>query len=57
MGVRGQLHTLLALTPEKKLGTQCIGGWVGSRASLDVVAKRKILSPCLELNLSRPAHC
>jgi len=29
---------------ERATSTHWIGGWVGSRASLDVVAKRK--SPC-----------
>jgi hypothetical protein len=35
--------------------THWTGGWVGRRASLDIVAKRKIL-PCQELNLSHQAH-
>jgi len=26
-------------------GTHCIGGWVGSRAGLDVLEKRKISGP------------
>jgi hypothetical protein len=32
-------------------GTRWIGGWVGSRAVLDAMVKRKIHSPCRELNL------
>jgi hypothetical protein len=47
------------LTPgERAPGTHWIGGWVGSRASLDDVEKRKLLTlPGLELwLLSRPAH-
>jgi hypothetical protein len=35
---------------ERTYGTNWIGGWVGSRAGLDVVVKRKILSSCQELN-------
>jgi hypothetical protein len=42
MEVSGQFHTLAALLPGKKApGTHCIGGWVGLRASLDAVEKRK----------------
>jgi hypothetical protein len=33
--------------------THWIGGWVGLRACLDTVSKRKIISPCYELN---PSH-
>jgi hypothetical protein len=37
-------------TPERKAaGTHCIGAWVGPRAGLDVVEKRKILH-CWESN-------
>jgi hypothetical protein len=61
-GVEVQLHTLttalegceqLASRPghlpprEKKTGSHWTGDWVGPRAGVDVVAKRKIL-PCLE---------
>jgi len=39
------------LTPrEKDPGTYWIGGWVGPRAGLDTVVKRKILSPRRESN-------
>jgi hypothetical protein len=31
---------------ERVLGTYWIGGWVGPRAVLDAVVKRKIPSPC-----------
>jgi hypothetical protein len=42
MEVSGQLHILTALLPEEKVpGIQWIKGWVGHRASLDMVAKRK----------------
>jgi hypothetical protein len=37
----------------KNPGSHWIGDWVGSRASLDVVADRKIL-PCQKLNLGHP---
>jgi len=35
---------------ERDPGTHWIGGWVGPRASLDMVLKRKIPSPCQALN-------
>jgi len=34
MGVSGQRHAPAALSPGKRQGTQCIGGWVGPRAGL-----------------------
>jgi hypothetical protein len=39
---------------EKKPATQCIGGWVGPRAVLDTVVKRKIPSPYRESNPRTP---
>jgi hypothetical protein len=33
--VDGRRHAPAALSPGKRLGTHCIGGWVGPRASLD----------------------
>jgi hypothetical protein len=49
MEVRGQLHAPAVSPPRKKApGTHWIGGWVGSKAVLDVVVKRKIPSPRLE---------
>jgi len=36
---------------EKATGTHWTGGWVGPRASLEAVVKRKILSPCWDSNL------
>jgi hypothetical protein len=45
MEVIGQLHDPAALPQEKDPGTYWIGGWVGSRAVLDAVVKRKIPSP------------
>jgi len=44
MEISGQLHAPAALTArERAHGTHWIGGWVGPRSSLDMVAKRKIL--------------
>jgi hypothetical protein len=38
----GQFHAPVILTPKETApGTYWIGGWVGPRVSLDVVAKRK----------------
>jgi hypothetical protein len=37
MEVSGQLHTMAAFSPEKKLGIH----WVGSRAGLDILEKNK----------------
>jgi hypothetical protein len=53
MEVSGQLHALAALTPGRAPGTHWIGGWMGLKASLDVVGKKK--NPCWELNPSCPA--
>jgi hypothetical protein len=39
---------------ERAPGTHWIGGWVGPRAVLDAVVKRKIPSPRLELNPRTP---
>jgi hypothetical protein len=39
---------------EKALGTHWIGGWVGRRAVLDTVVKRKIPSPRRESNPRTP---
>ena len=39
MRVGGQLHASAALTPGKRHGTRCIGGWVGPRAGLDGCGK------------------
>jgi hypothetical protein len=37
-------------------GTHWIGGWVGPRAGLDAVVKRKIPSPCQDSNPDHPAR-
>jgi hypothetical protein len=39
---------------ERAPGTHWIGGWMGPRAVLDAVVKRKIPSPRLESNLRTP---
>jgi hypothetical protein len=39
---------------ERAPGTHCIGGWVGPRAILDMVVKRKTPSPCQESNHRTP---
>jgi hypothetical protein len=44
MEVSGQLHAPATLPPGRALGTHWIGGWVGPRAILDEVVKRKIPS-------------
>jgi hypothetical protein len=55
MQVSGQLHALAALPPGKEpLDTHWIRGWVGPRAVLDMVVKRKIPSPCWESNPRTP---
>jgi hypothetical protein len=54
MEVSGQLHAPVALPPrERALGTHWIGGWVGPRAVLDAVVKRKIPSFRREKGRSR----
>jgi hypothetical protein len=46
-----------ALPPEKgPPGTHWIGDWVGSRAGMDVGARRKILYRCRGSNPDRPAR-
>jgi hypothetical protein len=44
-----------SLTPRARtLGTHWIGGWVGPRAGLDTVSKRKIPNPFRESNSVHP---
>jgi hypothetical protein len=55
MEVSGQLHAPAALPPrERTPGTHSIGGWMGLRAGLDTVVKRKIPSPRQESNPRTP---
>jgi len=55
MEVSDQLHAPAALPPGKEPpGTHWIGGWVGPRAVLDAVEKRKIPSPRRESNPDHP---
>jgi hypothetical protein len=58
MELSGYLHAPVALHPGKESPSpsiHSIGGWMGPRADLDVVSKRKITSPCRESNPDRPA--
>jgi len=44
-----QLHAPVALRLGKDYGTRWIGGWVGCRAGLDAVAKKKyLILPAIE---------
>jgi hypothetical protein len=55
MEVSDQLHAPAALPPwERAPGTNWIGGWVGSRAVLNAVVKRKIPRPRRESNPRTP---
>jgi hypothetical protein len=55
MEVSSQLHAPGRFTPrERAPGTYCIGGWVGTRAVLDALVKRKIPSPHPESNPRTP---
>jgi len=49
MEVSGQLHAQAALSPGKRPWYPCIGGWVGPRAGLHTVIKRKKSQPLPEL--------
>jgi hypothetical protein len=40
-GMGGKRHSPSALPPGKKLGTHCIGGWVGPRAGLGGCGKSR----------------
>jgi hypothetical protein len=56
MEVCDQLHDSDALLlGERTPGTHSIGGWVGPRADLDAVEKRKLF-PYWELNSGHPAR-
>jgi hypothetical protein len=56
MEVSGHLQASAALPPEEEPpGTHWIGCWVGPRAGLDAVKKRKTLH-CREWNPGRPAR-
>jgi hypothetical protein len=54
MEVSGQLHALAALPQREVPGTHWIGGWVGPKAVLDAMVKRKIPSPRLESSPRTP---
>jgi hypothetical protein len=63
MEVSGQLHALVALLPGKEPlvsrnpSTHWIEGWVGPRAGVDEVARKKNPSPSQESNPAPSAHC
>jgi hypothetical protein len=56
MEVSGQLHAPVALLTSKKraLNIHWLGGWVGPRAILDAMVKRKITSPRRKSNPRTP---
>jgi hypothetical protein len=57
MEVSGHLHASGCFTPGKRDPvTRYVGGWMGSRAGLNAVAKRKIHFSCLESNSRNPAR-
>jgi len=56
MKVRRQFHAPAALHTGTAPGTQYVGGWVGLRAGLDVVTKRKKPWLCRESKPGRPAR-
>ena len=53
MGVGGQHHAPAALSPGKRPGTHCIGGWVGPRAGTDGCGKSR---PHLDSIAYRPTR-
>jgi hypothetical protein len=52
MGVGDQRHAPAALSPGKRGGTHCIGGWVGPGAGLDdlVLGSRTMAACCYYCN-------
>jgi len=54
--VSDQLHAPATLPQEKNPNAYSIGGWVGRRTSLDMVAKRKNPCPCWKSNCNHPIH-
>jgi hypothetical protein len=55
MEVSGQFHAPAALPPgESAPGTHWIGGWVGPRADVDAVEKRKIFPTGIRSPASQP---
>jgi len=56
MEVSGHNHAPAALVRGSVCCTNWIGGWMGPRAELDVVAKRKNPCPYRESNTGCPAR-
>jgi hypothetical protein len=54
MEMSGQLHPPVALPPGKEPLVHWIGGWMGPRAVVDAVVKKKIPSPRRESNPKTP---
>jgi hypothetical protein len=50
MEVHAQLHALVASPCEKVRSTYHTGGWVSTKANLDILDKRKITCPYQESN-------
>jgi hypothetical protein len=49
MEISGQLHAVFRVIHEKtSSGNLCVGGWLGFRASLDIVEEREISWLCGE---------
>jgi hypothetical protein len=58
MEVSGHFHAPATLTLRERIpGAHWMRGWVGHKAGLDIVEKRKISWPFQELNPGRPARC
>jgi hypothetical protein len=54
MGVSGQLHASVALSPGKDLRRYVIGGWAGPRVDLDVLKKCLLPLPGFDPELFSP---
>jgi len=56
MEVIGQLHIPASLSVGKATCPHFIGGWMGTKAYLDAVAKKEKSFPCQESNSGRSAR-
>jgi hypothetical protein len=57
MRVIGRLHTLATLPVGERSPISWLWGWVGVRASLSILEKRKISAYAENQNLDQLAHC